>query len=395
MTFFLALIAWSVSLLVITPSFVFLLETLASFLQPRKRQSAASALRIAVIVPAHNEGRHLGGTIKDALADLREGDRLIVVADNCTDDTADVAQELGAEVIIRNDLEKRGKGYALQFAIDHLRSDPPDCVAFFDADCRIKAGTTPMLAAAAIEENRPAQALNIMAPAANATPRTSVAAFAWIIINKIRMSGLDRLADVTRFTGTGMAAPWSIISEMNFATGAINEDLLLTFKATEAGAPPFFVADAEVNSFFPEEGDASVPQRARWEHGSIRLLTRSAAPALIGGIVNLDMRRVMLALDAMIPPLVMFAALLIGAFGVTAALWPFVGVLPFAVVLLSMALFGASIAIGWLAEGRSALPLSQISAIIPFVLEKFHIYGSQGRDSSKTWTRTKRQGEDE
>ena len=37
----------------------------------------------------------------------------------------------------------------------------------------------------------------------------AIAAFAWLMINRIRMAGLSNLADVTRFTGLGMAAPGS------------------------------------------------------------------------------------------------------------------------------------------------------------------------------------------
>ena len=388
--------AWAVGLAVLAPALVFFLETAAFFLPTRKRPVAASAsLRIAVVVPAHNEGAHVAPTIQDALSGLSGKGRLIVVADNCTDDTAVISERLGAEVIVRHDAERRGKGYALQFAIDHLRSAPPDCVVFFDADCRIKSGTIERLAHAAAAHGRPAQALNIMEAPHDAPPRLSVAAFAWLIINKIRMTGLDRLADVTRFTGTGMAAPWRVVSAMNFATGVVNEDLLLSFKVSEAGAAPFFVPDALVTSHFPSTDQASVTQRARWEHGSLDLLARRAAPALARGLLTADARLVMLALDAMIPPLLIFAGMLAGAVFLTAVLWPLVGAGPLLAALVAAALFAVSVIAGWLSCGRRVLPVSQLGAIIPFMLEKFRIYGTRGRASSKTWTRTKRQGEDE
>ena len=103
----------------------------------------------------------------------------------------------------------------------------------------------------------------------------------------------------------------------------------------------------------------------------------------------------MLALDLMIPPLIMFALLIAAAIVATGALSLFVGAGPFLAALFAGVLFAVSIIAGWLSCGRSVLPASQLGAIVPFVLEKFRIYGTSGRASSKTWTRTKRQGEEE
>ena len=66
--------------------------------------SAKSPKKVAVIIPAHNESAGIVPTIEDIKPQLKPGDRLIVVADNCTDDTAAVASSAGAEVIPRNDL---------------------------------------------------------------------------------------------------------------------------------------------------------------------------------------------------------------------------------------------------------------------------------------------------
>lgn len=392
----LSIIAWGLALAALLPASLLFAQTAGSFLPRRVRKSAPQAQgSTAAVIPAHNEGPHISATVRDARAALREGDRLIVVADNCTDDTAAIAEGLGAEVIVRHDPHRRGKGYALQFAVDHLRASPPDCVVFFDADCRFAPDAVRKLSAAALAEGRPAQALYLMRAPENAAPRLSVAAFAWLMINRVRMTGLYNLADVTRFTGSGMAAPWGVISNIDLATGAITEDLLVTFKMTEAGAPPMLSGDVEVTSRFPEADEASVTQRARWEHGSLALLSRIAGPALLGGLVKLDPRRVMLALDLMIPPLVMFALLIAAAVLLGGALWPFAGAGPLLAALLAAALFAVSIVAGWLSCGRAVLPASQLGAIVPFILEKFRIYGTRGRASSKTWTRTKRQGEDE
>ena len=97
-----------------------------------------SRSRLAVLVPAHDEGAVLLQTIADIQMQLRPGDRLLVVADNCADDTAGIARAAGAEVVERHDPDKRGKGYALDFGIRHLALDPPEVVIIIDADCRLK-----------------------------------------------------------------------------------------------------------------------------------------------------------------------------------------------------------------------------------------------------------------
>ena len=75
-----------------------------------KRNINQTRPNIAVLIPAHNESTGLLPTIGDVQAQLQQGDRLLVVADNCTDDTADVARAAGAEVVERRDQEKNWQG---------------------------------------------------------------------------------------------------------------------------------------------------------------------------------------------------------------------------------------------------------------------------------------------
>src|ERR1700730_15700619 len=123
--------------------------------------------RVAVIVPAHNESAGILPTIEDIKRQLNAGDRLIVVADNCSDDTAAVAAAAGADVIARDDLENIGKGYALGWGISHLSIDPPDFVVFIDADCRIQSDTIGRLREICSELQRPVQAGFLMKAAEN------------------------------------------------------------------------------------------------------------------------------------------------------------------------------------------------------------------------------------
>src|ERR1700722_13935933 len=83
---------------------------------------------IAVLMPAHNESAVIAAAIRSVLPQLAVEDRLVVIADNCSDDTAAIAAAEGAEVVVRTDLARRGKGFALDFGVRHLESKPADVV---------------------------------------------------------------------------------------------------------------------------------------------------------------------------------------------------------------------------------------------------------------------------
>jgi hypothetical protein len=61
-------------------------------------QAVAGTLRLTVLFPAHNEGLTVGAALESLCAQTRPPDRVVVVADNCSDDTADVARHHGADV---------------------------------------------------------------------------------------------------------------------------------------------------------------------------------------------------------------------------------------------------------------------------------------------------------
>jgi hypothetical protein len=115
-------------LLLLTTSAFFALECLMAL---GKVQSAANPstlpadLSLAVLVPAHNEAEGIATTLATILPQLRSSDRLLVIADNCTDATAEAARQAGATVIERHNLTQRGKGYALDFGLSRLRLTRP------------------------------------------------------------------------------------------------------------------------------------------------------------------------------------------------------------------------------------------------------------------------------
>ena len=82
----------------------------------------STAPAVSFVIPAHDEESTVGEALEALRPQLAPGDRLLVVADNCSDDTAEVARRGGAEVATRDDRERRGKGHALRFGLD--RGEP-------------------------------------------------------------------------------------------------------------------------------------------------------------------------------------------------------------------------------------------------------------------------------
>ena len=101
---------------------------------------------LSILVPAHNEAVGIVEILTAIKSQLLPVDRLLVAADNCSDDTAKVATTAGAEVIERTDPARRAKGYAVDFGIQHLAKRPPDIVIIVDADCMVGQGAIDRLA---------------------------------------------------------------------------------------------------------------------------------------------------------------------------------------------------------------------------------------------------------
>lgn len=99
-----------------------------------------------IVISARNESKVIGNLIKSIQANdyPKELYHIFVIADNCTDNTADICRELGCIVFERNDTTKIGKGYALNYLFNRLHGESqfapivPDAYIVLDADNIIK-----------------------------------------------------------------------------------------------------------------------------------------------------------------------------------------------------------------------------------------------------------------
>jgi cellulose synthase/poly-beta-1,6-N-acetylglucosamine synthase-like glycosyltransferase len=386
---YLSLVVMVILAPVVLVTAVFAVELLFG-LAPLKPPAASGPTRAIIIIPAHDEEAVIALTASELKREA--GDfAVLVVADNCTDGTADAARSAGAEVVVREDPDRRGKGFALAAARDHLRGDPPDVVIVVDADCRIDASSLRALAQAAGGTKRACQAINLLAPDLSAPAMVQISTFAFVIKNLIRQRGLQRVARRAHLTGTGMALPWTIFAVADLGGANIVEDLALGLELAERASPPLLIEEATVWS--PSASAAgTLVQRRRWEGGYIATSLKAAPRAIGRSLARADLRGLFAALDLCVPPLALLFVLnglafllALAAFAFGGALWPLLiqvgtGLIAFGLLVLA-----------WGREGRRFASGSTLLRLPFYVLWKVPMYvGLVRRGVPKEWLRTGR-----
>ena len=294
-------IAWFVAVVVSVPLIVLAMQCILALL-PSRKPIRGQRRRVAVLIPAHNEAAMIACTIEAIRPQLHQQDRLVVVADNCTDETAPIARQAGAEVVERNDIHRRGKGFALDAGVRFLEQDPTDVVIVIDADCEADAGMMDELARAVDGTGRPIQALYLMGFAPHSGPEAMVSVFAFLVKNWVRARAQQRLSIPVLLTGSGMAFPWEILRQASLANDEIVEDLALGLKLTQQGFGPQFCESVKIWSQLPTNAGAAVSQRTRWEHGYLNTILHYV-PRLVVQAFKGRFDLFLVALDLAVPPL--------------------------------------------------------------------------------------------
>ena len=363
----------------------FVAEVLAGLLPipaARKRASRASAV---IVVPAHDEGPVIAETLRRLTQAVGDGMRILVVADNCSDSTAEEARAMGVQVVERDDPKLRGKGHALAFAVDRLAAAPPDILVVLDADCTIDGPSLLALVESAAASGSPSQAINLLRPDRDASPLVQLSTFAFMLKNLIRQRGLQRLAGRVHLTGTGMAMPFRLFRASAQVRSSIVEDLALGLELAEQGHAPQLIEDAFVWSGGSSE-QGTLIQRRRWEGGFLATASRYGPRTILKGSI-------LAGLDLLVPPLALFAALNLLVLAVAAVLtlasnaawWPIV------VHALLLALAGIAVFAAWLREGRRFVSLGVLARVPLYILWKLPMYlGLARRGAPGEWLRTGR-----
>jgi glycosyltransferase involved in cell wall biosynthesis len=379
--------------IVAIPVILFLLEILVSLL-PYRRQPSLNERRpsIAVLIPAHNEQKGITATIHSVRSQLDAGDWMVVIADNCTDETAAIARNNGAITIERTDPDRRGKGYALDFGVRYLeQNSPPEVVIIIDADCLLQKECLTLLAVETIQKCRPVQGLNLIGSPEGAPLKTKIAEFALVVKNRARALGFHRLGLPCQLMGTAMAFPWQLIQHANLASGNIVEDLKLGLDFASQRLAPVLCPDAIVQSLFPLNSVGMNSQRTRWEHGHLGMIIKEGPLVIAKSISSFNPGMLALALDMMVPPLALLALLTLAtAFFSAVFMVVREEYLPWSMGLLLPLLLGSAVILAWIKFGRQILAFSSLAYVPIYMLGKIPLYFKFIVKRQVEWVRSQR-----
>jgi cellulose synthase/poly-beta-1,6-N-acetylglucosamine synthase-like glycosyltransferase len=344
------------------------------------------------LVPAHNEQFAIRSTLASISHQLADGDRLVVVADNCVDHTAEAARQQGAEVTVRNERMLRGKGYALDHGIRFLeKTGAPDVIIFVDADCVVHPGSIDRLARLSIQSGCPVQGTYLMNPPQPQRRSASMVAFAWKVRDFVRPLGWNRLSLPCQLSGSGMAFPWELVRSADLASSHLVEDLKQGLDLALTGRFSIFCPEAVVTSDVVKGVEPSQAQRARWEHGAIATMLQYYPRLLIRLCQTRSLKLLAVTLDLSIPPLALLA-LSLGLYLFMASVFAgfFHGVVPLAIASTNCILLLACVFLAWWGHGQDILPFRWLAFAPVYALRKIPLYCRFFLDRQREWVRGER-----
>ncbi len=364
-----------------------------TLLSRRQRPVAgvATDTRFAVVVPAHDEEGGIATTVSNLLEVDYPSDRfqVVVVADNCSDQTAVRAEQAGARVLVRHDEERRGKGYALAYAFERLMSEV-DAVVVVDADTVVSPNLLRAFGA-----RIGAGALAVQADYAvrnpNASWRTRLMAIAFGAFHVLRSLARERMGLSAGLRGNGMCFTSRVLELVPHDAYSIVEDVEYGIRLGEAGYRVHYAAEAHVYGEMVSSSRASQSQRERWERGRASLAGSRGRPLLLKAIRTRDRVLFDLAVDILLPPLSTIALFTAAGFSAAFAAG-FVARTPVSRALWSANL-GALVAYvlrGWSLSGTGARGLVDLASAPVYVAWKVWLR-VRGAGTPKDFVRTTRE----
>lgn len=287
-------------------AYLLLLTAAAICLKPGSHASALRCRRIGILIPAHNEEDTIGAILTN-LAGLQypeERFEIIVIADNCSDHTAEIARRAGAAVMERKDPRHFGKGHALQWAFNELARPEflHDAYVILDADSVASPNLLEVVSRFLNDGWEAIQVHNaVLNPGKTWLTGLRFASFA--SYSYLRPLGRSNLGFTVKLQGNGMSLASSLLSRYPWRSTALGEDIDYSAELAINGIPVAFAPEAKIYSLMPSTIDQARPQLARWEHGRYQVIRRRV-PHLLGTAVRKrSLWRAEAALDFLVPPL--------------------------------------------------------------------------------------------
>jgi cellulose synthase/poly-beta-1,6-N-acetylglucosamine synthase-like glycosyltransferase len=264
------------------------LTVLAALARRKKLPAVDSApsTRFLVAIPAHDEASGIAQTVASCLnqdypSALFE---VVVIADNCIDQTAAIAAQAGATVLQRTDPVRRGKGYAIAYLLEHSintgRIEACDALVVIDADTTAQPLLLSRFAERLAQGHDWIQCYDTISNC-DQSWRTRLMTYAFSLINGVALRGQNALGLSAAFRGNGMCLSTQGLRRIPFQTFGLAEDLEHSWAVRLAGEWIAFAPDVAVYAAMPEPGsNGAATQRSRWEYGRNEVRRRTLLPLL-------------------------------------------------------------------------------------------------------------------
>lgn len=343
---------------------------------------------IVVIIPAHNESKNITQVLQSLQA-CSTGNfkvELVVIADNCTDDTAKLAQSISGHlpltVFERHHGTERGKGYALAYAIEKVFKDTKvSHVIIVDADAVVDSHFLISMASM-FERGADAVQGKYLVKNPHATERTRLFNIAAYAFNVVRPKGRAHFGWSVGILGNGFGLSRSLLDRVPYHAYSIVEDLEYHLRVVDAGGCVQYCDEAVVLADAPTTSEGTATQRSRWEGGRFAMM-REHLPDLIRETIVGKKEKVEPALELSLLPL-----------GFHATLVALLSVLPSPLMLLG---FSEATVLAYhlqtaLTEAGATEEDKKVLRTVPrYILKKlFHLPQTLLQSKSNAWVRTQR-----
>jgi cellulose synthase/poly-beta-1,6-N-acetylglucosamine synthase-like glycosyltransferase len=256
------------------------------FAARRPRTAVRRSIRLAVVVPAHDEEGMIARTVHSLKA-ADAATAIYVVAHNCTDGTAKAAAAAGAQVVELNNPRLRGKGAALREGFKAALDAGHNAMLVVDADSVVSANAiaaTRELLEQGAEATQCRYELELR-EVSTGQPMARLRALAFRGMNVLRARGRAGLGFSTGIFGNGFALTAATLERVPFKVNSIAEDVEYHTRLVAAGVPVYWLDNAYVHAHTPASGKAQATQEARWEGGRLRVASRTTG-GLIKGLLH-------------------------------------------------------------------------------------------------------------
>lgn len=248
--------------------------------------------KFMAIIPAHNEET----VVADLIESLKKQDYpkelydIYVIADNCTDKTAEVAKQAGAIVYQRFDETKKTKGYALNWFLQQKIKENAEYDAFFvfDADNIVDKNFIKNMNKKLCQGEDVVQGYRDIKNPSDNWITAGYAIFYWQMHRFYHLAryniGLSPLLN-----GTGFMVRFDVIKPQGWDTETLTEDIEFSLKRIIKGKKLGWATDAIVYDEQPTGFKQSWSQRSRWTVGHIQCMSKYAKQLAIAAKENKNM----------------------------------------------------------------------------------------------------------